>query len=245
MGDIHSFMPGMGPSSWFGDSKEIQCLEYEIERLKNENNKLKSAGIIEVMAINPRVDEWVKEKEKELVDVRQKLIDELAKNALAPTGVQRLEAAERRLTEHDNLAVDAWNRLKKEIDERWWLTEGRGDFAYNDDRYRDEFHYALEAMRNIVDTAIRKTNPAAPALGLYDPKFGDDRVCNCGHTYRRHFDTYDDMRPVGCKYCGCQKFAESPAPAAKKCECGKSYLPDTKGKCLNCGRPAPEKGEKA
>lgn len=35
----------------------------------------------------------------------------------------------------------------------------------------------------------------------YDPTFGDDKLCFCGHTYRRHFDTYDDMSPVGCKYC--------------------------------------------
>jgi hypothetical protein len=35
----------------------------------------------------------------------------------------------------------------------------------------------------------------------YDPAFGDDRLCECGHSYYRHFDTYEDMAPVGCKYC--------------------------------------------
>jgi hypothetical protein len=35
----------------------------------------------------------------------------------------------------------------------------------------------------------------------YDPKFGDDRLCLCGHPYYRHFDTYEEMAPVGCKYC--------------------------------------------
>jgi hypothetical protein len=35
----------------------------------------------------------------------------------------------------------------------------------------------------------------------YDPAFGDDRLCTCGHTYYRHFDPYEDMEPVGCKYC--------------------------------------------
>ena len=43
----------------------------------------------------------------------------------------------------------------------------------------------------------------APGLPPYDHTFGDDRVCSCGHTYYRHFDTYDDMRAVGCKYCEC------------------------------------------
>jgi hypothetical protein len=43
---------------------------------------------------------------------------------------------------------------------------------------------------------------------LYNPKYGDDRECECGHPYYRHFDTYDDMANVGCKYCGCQEFKE-------------------------------------
>ena len=37
----------------------------------------------------------------------------------------------------------------------------------------------------------------------YNPDFGDDRDCACGHSYYRHFDSYEDMEPVGCKYCSC------------------------------------------
>lgn len=40
----------------------------------------------------------------------------------------------------------------------------------------------------------------------YDSNYGDDKVCTCGHPYYRHFDTYEEMRPVGCKYCGCGTF---------------------------------------
>jgi len=36
----------------------------------------------------------------------------------------------------------------------------------------------------------------------YDPKYGENKICTCGHPYYRHFDTYEDMEPVGCKYCG-------------------------------------------
>ena len=36
---------------------------------------------------------------------------------------------------------------------------------------------------------------------FFDPTFGDEKVCKCGHTYDRHFDSYDAMRPIGCKYC--------------------------------------------
>ncbi len=42
----------------------------------------------------------------------------------------------------------------------------------------------------------------------YDSKFGDDKICTCGHVYYRHFDTYEGMAPVGCKYCYCDCFKE-------------------------------------
>lgn len=40
----------------------------------------------------------------------------------------------------------------------------------------------------------------------YNPLFGDDKICKCGHPYYRHFDTYEDMCVVGCKYCSCFEF---------------------------------------
>lgn len=46
----------------------------------------------------------------------------------------------------------------------------------------------------------------------YNPKYGDDRICKCGHTYDRHFDSfdsYDEMEAVGCKYCRCNTFEEA------------------------------------
>ena len=42
----------------------------------------------------------------------------------------------------------------------------------------------------------------------YNPHYGDDRICVCGHPYYRHFDTYDGMYPCGCKHCVCQEFRE-------------------------------------
>ena len=42
----------------------------------------------------------------------------------------------------------------------------------------------------------------------YNPKFGDKRMCICGHPYHRHFDFYEGANFVGCKYCGCQDFVE-------------------------------------
>lgn len=47
-------------------------------------------------------------------------------------------------------------------------------------------------------------NTVTTVSDRYDENFGNDRLCTCGHPYYRHFDTYDDMRPVGCKYCYCE-----------------------------------------
>lgn len=46
-------------------------------------------------------------------------------------------------------------------------------------------------------------------LAKYDKNYGDNRLCVCGHPYYRHFDTYDDMSPVGCKYCECFVFVSA------------------------------------
>lgn len=51
----------------------------------------------------------------------------------------------------------------------------------------------------------------------FDPTIEYEAPCVCGHPYYRHFDTYDNMAAVGCKYCGCFEFthtASSPAPTA-------------------------------
>lgn len=42
----------------------------------------------------------------------------------------------------------------------------------------------------------------------YNPAYGDNRICKCGHPYYRHFDTYEDMEACGCKYCACDSFVE-------------------------------------
>jgi uncharacterized protein YacL (UPF0231 family) len=45
-------------------------------------------------------------------------------------------------------------------------------------------------------------------LKKYNPKFGDDRKCECGHSYYRHFDWGDEDSGCSCKYCGCNDFLE-------------------------------------
>lgn len=42
----------------------------------------------------------------------------------------------------------------------------------------------------------------------YNTNYGDNRICECGHPYYRHFDTYEEMYACGCKYCNCFEFKE-------------------------------------
>jgi hypothetical protein len=45
-------------------------------------------------------------------------------------------------------------------------------------------------------------------IGVYNPEYGDSRECECGHDYYRHFDSYENMEAIGCKYCRCDNFKE-------------------------------------
>lgn len=42
----------------------------------------------------------------------------------------------------------------------------------------------------------------------YDPSYGDEKLCQCGHPYERHFDGYEGNAHVGCKYCECRIFTK-------------------------------------
>jgi len=42
----------------------------------------------------------------------------------------------------------------------------------------------------------------------YNPEYGGNRICKCGHPYDRHFDSYNGMEDIGCKYCRCRDFEE-------------------------------------
>ena len=55
---------------------------------------------------------------------------------------------------------------------------------------------------------LSKRNDIPYINGEYNPNYGDNRICVCGHTYGRHFDSFDDMEACGCKYCGCDEFKE-------------------------------------
>ena len=52
------------------------------------------------------------------------------------------------------------------------------------------------------------TEEVTKIIRMYNPNYGDHRICTCGHSYYRHFDSYEDMSDAGCKYCACHTFEE-------------------------------------
>jgi hypothetical protein len=99
------------------------------------------------------------------------------------------------------------------------------DWYYVDDS--DEIgrviKYELERIDRGINSLVNRRNDLAPHLKRepymstttinteyqYNRIYGDDRICKCGHPYYRHFDTYEDMEAVGCKYCFCGEFEEA------------------------------------
>lgn len=67
---------------------------------------------------------------------------------------------------------------------------------------------ALFVITDLINAGVLQVSNRVHPVPLYDPEFGDDRKCKCSHIYYRHFDTYEDMEPVGCKYCLCGLFNE-------------------------------------
>lgn len=67
----------------------------------------------------------------------------------------------------------------------------------------------ISSLKATFDTFVDEISKEKPYInGEYNPNYGDERICVCGHSYVRHFDTYEYMDPIGCKYCGCDKFVE-------------------------------------
>jgi len=74
--------------------------------------------------------------------------------------------------------------------------------------FETKIGYSLGLIQVKINEIVEWCNKHQPEELKYDKNFGDEKMCKCGHPYYRHFDTYDNMAPVGCKYCECRKFEE-------------------------------------
>lgn len=79
-----------------------------------------------------------------------------------------------------------------------------GHYYWHIKYFSGTFGYNRESSLALIKSAEEKPY----VRGKYNPKYGDNKICECGHTYDRHFDSYEDNYPCGCKYCRCYKFKE-------------------------------------
>lgn len=70
------------------------------------------------------------------------------------------------------------------------------------------FDMAIKALEQMKEEKPYIIETITIQKKKYNPNYGDNRMCVCGHTYYRHFDPWEDMEAVGCKYCGCEEFIE-------------------------------------
>lgn len=74
----------------------------------------------------------------------------------------------------------------------------------------------------------------------WDPDHDQDQRCVCGHSYYRHFDSHEEMDPVGCKYCGadCEMFRPATSPCPRCDDDGRGVLlaPNVWTACPACKR---------
>lgn len=83
----------------------------------------------------------------------------------------------------------------------------------NRDSLKVKEGYFGELSISVINNKNKKDTPYLDELVIginkgYNEDYGDDRICECGHSYYRHFDSYEDMEACGCKYCGCYEFKE-------------------------------------
>lgn len=72
-------------------------------------------------------------------------------------------------------------------------------------RIVEDYERGVEGIDRNIDGPYKVTY-SVHIHNEYNPNFGDDKLCQCGHTYYRHFDSYEGMDACGCKYCTCRYF---------------------------------------
>lgn len=78
------------------------------------------------------------------------------------------------------------------------------DLAVADPRWAP----TVQLLRDAADEWQHWKEHGYSKQDAWDRTVDRDKKCQCGHPYYRHFDTYEEMYPCGCKYCECRTFEE-------------------------------------
>lgn len=107
-----------------------------------------------------------------------------------------------------NMKINVNNLPTKKDVLQWYLEMNTGGTVHTSEE--------IDRVKKLLDNEIGICHVEQPYLITYktikevkyNPNYGDDRICECGHAYYRHFDSYENMDAVGCKYCCCYEFKE-------------------------------------
>jgi hypothetical protein len=81
-----------------------------------------------------------------------KLLEILYKHKQELATLREQLATAKAIIESDRSAIaDGVTKLRQELDSRFWLTEGRGSYGWDDDRYREEFLVAGQALLKAME----------------------------------------------------------------------------------------------
>lgn len=81
-----------------------------------------------------------------------------------------------------------------------------------------EMHLSREQAQILCYTLEGSEEPAIDVIlselteqinRSWSPNHDQQAKCTCSHAYERHFDSYEDMYPIGCKYCECDTFTDA------------------------------------
>ena len=112
---------------------------------------------------------------------------------------------------HIRITLKAAYNKSSHCDNPVACVDGRGELF----RWHAEFIHALGHVQELCKKINQDDQPYLTHIEVstarkhnrkYDPGSSEDLLCKCGHTYYRHFDSYDYNAPVGCKYCQCDTF---------------------------------------
>ena len=117
------------------------------------------------------------------------------------------------------LDPDTWNCTKSQI-----CHDLNVDVLVDDSivyaRYFDDehcTHYLLfnkDTILEDLDKIVKSYTTTEPYIVIekviyvhkWNPNYDQSAICECGHQYIHHFDSYENMEAVGCKYCQCNTF---------------------------------------
>lgn len=77
--------------------------------------------------------------------------DIAALEARAEAAEAEVAALGRQLESDRTKVAECITKAKREIDSRHWITEGRGSYEWDDDRYREEFYAAAVSIRSALE----------------------------------------------------------------------------------------------